>query len=186
MTDLLALWLPILVSAVFVFIASSVIHMLLGWHNQDYPKMAQEDRFIEALRPLGIEPGDYMVPRATGMKEMQTPEFMEKRTKGPVMVVTVMPNGPFGMGRTLAWWFIYSLVVSLFAAYIGSRALAPGTHYIRVFQIVGATAFIGYALALWQMSIWYARSLRTTILSNVDGLIYSLLTAGTFGWLWPK
>src|SRR6185503_2477777 len=186
MTDLLVLWLPILVSAVLVFIASSVIHRVLGWHNQDYPKMAQEERFMEALRPLGIEPGDYMVPRASGMQEMQAPEFMEKRSKGPVMVVTVMPNGPWGMGRMLVWWFVYSLVVSLFAAYIGSRTLAPGTHYIRVFQIVGATAFIGYALALWQMSIWYARSLRTTILSNVDGLIYSLLTAGTFGWLWPK
>jgi len=186
MTDLLALWLPILVSAVLVFIASSVIHMVLGWHNQDYPKMEQEDRFMEALRLLGIESGDYMVPRASGMKEMQASEFREKRSKGPVMVVTVMPNGPWSMGRMLVWWFVYSLVVSLFAAYIGSRTLAPGTHYIRVFQIVGATAFIGYALALWQMSIWYARSLRTTILSNVDGLIYSLLTAGTFGWLWPK
>lgn len=186
MTSLLALWLPILISAVFVFIASSVIHMVLGWHNKDYPKLGQEDQFMAALRPLAIAPGDYMVPRASGMKEMQTPEFLEKRTKGPVMVITVMPNGAYGMGASLAKWFVYSLVVSFFAAYIGSRTLAPGTHYIRVFQIVGATAFIGYALALWQMTIWYQRSLRTTILSNIDGLIYALLTAGTFGWLWPK
>jgi hypothetical protein len=127
-----------------------------------------------------------MVPRAGGMKEMQAPEFLEKRTKGPVMVMTVMPSGAWGMGKQLVMWFIYSLVVSLFAAYLGSRSLAPGAHYIRVFQIVGATAFIGYALALWQMSIWYQRSLRTTILANVDGLIYALLTAGTFGWLWPR
>ena len=186
MTSLVALWLPILVSAVFVFVASSLIHMVLGWHKHDYPKMAQEDQFMEALRPLGIEPGDYMVPRAAGMKEMQAPEFMAKRAKGPVMVVTVLPSGPWGMGKMLAWWFVYSLVVSLFSAYIASRSLAPATHYIRVFQIVGATAFIGYALALWQMSIWYHRAWSTTIKSSVDGLIYALLTAGTFGWLWPK
>jgi len=186
MTGLLALWLPILVSAVFVFIASSVIHMWIGWHNQDYPKLAQEDKVMEVLRPLALTPGDYMVPRASSMKDMASPEFTEKRTKGPVMVLTVMPNGASGMGASLAMWFVYSLVVSLFAGYIASRSLAPGAHYIRVFQIVGATAFIGYALALWQMSIWYRRKWRTTIIANIDGLIYALLTAGTFGWLWPK
>ena len=126
MTDLLALWLPILVSAVFVFIASSLIHMVIGWHKNDYPKMPQEDRFMDLLRPLAIPPGDYMVPRAGGMKEMQSPEYIEKRAKGPVVVMTVMPNDHSFMGRSLAQWFVYSLVVSFFAAYIGSRALGPG------------------------------------------------------------
>ena len=158
MTSLLALWLPILVAAVLVFVASSLIHMVIGWHKNDYPKLPDEERFIGAVRPLAIPPGDYMVPRVNSMKDMQSPEFMEKRAKGPVMVLTVMPNGPAGIGKNLVLWFIYSLVVGFFAAYIVSRSLPPGADYMRVFQLSGAAAFIGYALALWQMTIWYQRS----------------------------
>ncbi len=185
MTHLLALWLPILLSAVIVFVASSAIHMTPLWHKNDYPKVPNEDKVRDALRPLAIPPGDYMVPRAN-MQEMRSPEFLEKLKKGPVMVLTVMPNAPISMGRNLVLWFLYSVVVAFFSAYVASRALPPGTDYLRVFQLIGATAFVGYALALWQMSIWYQRSWSSTVKATVDGLIYGLLTAGTFGWLWPR
>ena len=46
--------------------------------------------------------------------------------------------------------------------------------------------FSPYAVALWQLSIWYGRSWRITIMYTLDGLIYALLTAGVFGWLWPR
>jgi hypothetical protein len=185
MTGLDALWLPILLSAVIVFVASSIIHMGPFWHRGDYPKVPNQDKVQDALRPLAIPPGDYMLPRATNMKEMRTPEHMEKLTKGPVMVLTVLPNGPGSMARNLVQWFLYTVVVSFFAAYVASRALPPGTDYLRVFQLVGATAFVGYSLALLQMSIWYRRAWRLTVKAIFDGLIYGLLTAGTFGWLWP-
>ncbi|HVN35469.1 MAG TPA: hypothetical protein VMU96_09460 [Casimicrobiaceae bacterium] len=185
MTSLGALLGPIVVSAVIVFVASSVIHMVLPWHKSDYPKVPNEDRVRDALRPLAIPPGDYMIPRASGMQELKSPEFMAKMSEGPVMIVTVLPTGPWTMGRNLAQWFVYSIVVGVFAAYVAGTALPPGASYPRVFQVVGTTAFIGYALALWQLSIWYRRDWMTTIKSNVDGLIYALLTAGTFGWLWP-
>jgi hypothetical protein len=186
MTGLHVLWLPIVVSAVFVFISSSVIHMVLPWHKSDYPKLANQDNVLDALRPLAIPQGDYMLPRPNDMKDMKSPEFREKLKKGPVVVMTIMPSGPMSMGKNLAGWFVYSLVVGLFAAYITGRALAPGAPYLRVFQIAGAAAFTGYAMALWQMSIWYHRSVAITAKSTVDGLIYALLTAGTFGWLWPR
>jgi hypothetical protein len=185
MTGLDALWLPILLSAVIVFVASSIIHMGPFWHRGDYPKVPNQDKVQDALRPLAIPPGDYMLPRASNMKEMRTPEHMEKLTKGPVMVLTVLPNGPGSMARSLVQWFLYTVVVSFFAAYVASRALSPGTDYLRVFQLVGATAFVGYSLALLQMSIWYRRAWNLTFKSVFDGLIYGLLTAGTFGWLWP-
>ena len=185
MTSLIALWLPILVSAVIVFIASSIIHMGPFWHRGDYPKVPNEDRLRDAVRPLGIAPGEYMVPRASSSKDMQAPEFQEKLKQGPVLMLTVLPNGTFSMASNLIQWFLYCLVVSFFAAYVASRALPGGTDYLRVFQLVGATAFIGYTLALWQMSIWYKRSVSLSVKSTVDGLIYGLLTAGTFGWLWP-
>jgi hypothetical protein len=186
MTPLASLWLPIVLSAVLVFVASSIIHMVLGWHAGDYPSLPDEARFAEAVRPLAIPPGDYTIPRPRSMAEMRSPEFVEKRKTGPVMMMTVFPTGEFGMGRSLSMWFVYSLVVSLFAAYVTSRAVGPGTDYLEVFRFAGTTTFIGYSLALWQMSIWYRRQWRTTILSTIDGLIYAGLTAGVFGWLWPR
>lgn len=185
MTGLTALWLPILLSAVFVFVVSSVIHMASPWHKDDYPKMPNEDKVRDALRPLAIPPGDYMVPRPEGMTEMKSPAFAEKLKQGPVVMFTVMQNGPTSMGRNLSLWFVYSLAVSVFAAYITGRALSQGSPYLSVFRFAGCTAFIGYSLALWQMSIWYQRAWSITIKSTIDGLIYALLTAGTFGWLWP-
>ncbi len=186
MTGLTALWLPILLSAVFVFIVSSIIHMASPWHKSDYPKMPNENRVRDALRPLAIPPGDYMVPRAQDMNEMKSPEFAEKLKQGPVFVVTVMPNGMMSMTRNLTMWFLYSLVVSVFAAYVTGRALSQSSPYLSVFRFAGVTAFAAYALALWQMSIWYRRSWSITVKSTIDGLIYALVTAGTFGWLWPQ
>ncbi|TMG77112.1 MAG: hypothetical protein E6H75_06935 [Betaproteobacteria bacterium] len=186
MTGLSALWLPILLSSVIVFIVSSVIHMALPWHKNDYLKVPNEDRLMDAMRPLAVPPGDYMVPRPSGREEMRSPAFAEKMKKGPVMVLTVVPSGPGSMGKSLVLWFLYSAVVGLFAAYVAGRALPAGASYLRVFQLVGAAAFLGYAVALWQMSIWYRRKWSTTVKATVDGLVYALLTAGTFGWLWPR
>ena len=186
MTGLFALWLPILLSAVIVFVASSIIHMVLPWHKSDYPKMPNEDKVRDALRPFAIPPGDYFVPRADDMKDMKTPEFAAKLNQGPVMVLTMMPNGQFSMGRNLGLWFLYCVVTGLFAAFVAGGALPAGTSYVRVFHVVALCTFMGYTLALWQMSIWYRRAWGTTIKSTFDGLIYALLTAGTFGWLWPR
>lgn len=186
MVPLTALWLPILLSAVIVFVASSVIHMASPWHKNDYPKAPNEEGLRAALRPLAIPPGDYMVPRPTSREEMGTAEFKEKVNQGPNLILTVLPNGPWSMGRNLGLWFAYLLVVSVFAAYVAGRTLPPGTPYLGVFRIVGATAFLGYAGALWQMSIWYRRAWGTTVKATIDGLIYALLAAGVFGWLWPR
>jgi len=186
MTWLFTLWLPILLSSVIVFVVSSIIHMVLPWHKSDYPKIPNEERFMDALRPLAVPPGDYMVPRPSSTQDLRSPEFAEKMKRGPVMVLTVMPNGPVVMGKNLVLWFLYSAVVGIFAAYVAGTALPAGAPYLRVFQFVGVTAFIGYSVALWQMSIWYRRAWRLTIKATVDGLIYALLTAGIFGWLWPQ
>lgn len=186
MTVLTTLWLPILVSAVIVFIVSSAIHMLPLWHKSDYPRLANQDQVMDALRPLAIPPGDYMFPRAESMKEMKTPEFAEKIKRGPVMIATVMPSDGMAMGKPLALWFVFSIVVSFFAAYISGRALPPAANYLEVFRFAGATSFIGYSLGMWPMSIWYHRSWALTLKSTFDGLIYGLLTAGVFGWLWPR
>ncbi len=186
MTGLDMLWLPILVSAVVVFLVSSVVHMVLPWHKSDYPQVPNQDGVMDALRPFAIPPGDYMVPRPASREEFRSPGFAEKMKRGPVAMLTVMPNGSMSMGRNLGMWFVFCLVVGLFAAYVAGQALPVGAAYSRVFQFVGVTAFIGYSLALWPMSIWYRRAWSLTLKATVDGLIYALLMAGTFGWLWPR
>jgi hypothetical protein len=186
MSFLITLWLPIVLSAVIVFIVSALIHMVLGYHKSDFKKLPDENGVMDALRKFNLAPGDYLFPFCGSNKEMKSPEFAEKIKKGPVVFMTVMPSGSTQMGSSLAMWFIYCLIVSIFAAYIGIHAAPPGTHYLTVFRFVGCTAFIGYALALLHNSIWYKRNWGATMKSMFDGLIYGLLTAGTFGWLWPK
>ena len=186
MTSLMVLWLPIVVSAIIVFVVSSIIHMALPWHKNDYPKMPNEDKFSDAVRPLAVPPGDYMVPRPESQADLKSPQFQDKMKKGPVMMLTVLPNGPMAMGSNLIQWFCFSLVVGVFSAYVAGRALPAGAPYLAVFRFAGVTAFIAYSVALWPMSIWFRRSWMITFKTTVDGLIYGLLTAGTFGWLWPK
>lgn len=186
MTELTALWLPILLSSVIVFLASSAIHMAPLWHKNDYPKLGNQDQVMDALRPFAIPPGDYMMPRPANNPEMRSPEFAEKIRRGPNMILTVLPNAAWSMGRNLGLWFLYVLAVGIFAAYVAGRALSPGAEYLQVFRFASVAAFLGYSAALWQMSIWYRRSWSLTLKATVDGLIYALLTAGTFGWLWPR
>jgi len=185
MVGIFALWLPILLSAVGVFIVSSIIHMVLKYHSTDFKGLPDEAGARAAMQPLAIPPGEYIVPWCGNQKDMGSPEYQAKLNEGPVAFMTVMPNGPFKMGASLIQWFIYSLVVGVVAAYVGGRALGPGAHYLKVFQFVGVTSFACYTMAGWQHSIWYKRSWLTTVKNTLDGLVYSLVTAGVFGWLWP-
>lgn len=185
MVSLLSLWLPILVAAVLVFVASWVVHTVLKYHQNDFARVPNEDQVAAALRPLSIPPGNYVIPKGSGYKEMKTPEYTEKLKKGPVLIMTVFPSGPFSMGKQLTQWFVYCVVVGIFAAYLASRTLEPGAAYLSVFRVTGTVAFTGYGLALLQGAIWYGHRWSATLKSVFDALVYALLTAGTFGWLWP-
>jgi hypothetical protein len=186
MVSLTALWLPIVLSAVVVFIASSIIHMVLPYHRGDYKKMPNEDQVLEALRSAAVAPGDYTFPCPDNPKEMRSPEMMAKYEKGPVGIVTVMPSGPPAMGKSLALWFVFCLVISVFVAYLTGRTLGPGTEYLMVFRVAGTTAFLGYGVGQAINSIWWGQAWWTTLKHIFDGLVYALLTAGMFGWLWSQ
>jgi hypothetical protein len=185
MVSITSLWLPILLSAVAVFIISSIIHMFLGYHNSDLKKLSNEDQAMDEVGKLNIPPGDYFMPYTTSNKERNTQEFKDKMNKGPVVIMTVFPAGQMSMVSNLIQWFLYSVLVGIFAAYIAGRALEPGTHYLSVIRFAGCTAFAGYSLALMQQSIWFKKKWSATLKSMFDGLIYALFTGGIFGWLWP-
>jgi hypothetical protein len=183
---ILSLWLPIVLAAILVFVVSSIIHMVLGFHKSDFGKVPAEDEVREALGRFDLPPGEYVIPRAGSMEEMKSEAYLEKTKQGPNAFLTVVPKGPPTMGASLFLWFLYSILVGVFAAYVAGRALGPGAHYLAVFRFVGAAAFLSYAMALPQNSIWYRRKWSTTVKSMIDGLVYALLTAGCFGWLWPS
>ncbi|MCI0651739.1 MAG: hypothetical protein L0Z55_07635 [Planctomycetes bacterium] len=182
---LVDLWIPIIAAAVAVFVVSSIIHMVLPIHRGDFKKLPGEAAVLEAMRTQGVQPGSYMFPCAGSMKEMCTPEMTAKMNQGPVGNMTVLPSGPFSMGKSLLQWFVYSVVIGVFVAYIAGLGLARGADFMAVFRFTGAAAVLGYALSNVCDSIWKGVSWGITAKFIFDGVLYGLATGAVFGWLWP-
>lgn len=180
------LWLPILLSGVAVFLVSSVIHMALPIHKSDYRGLPREAEVAAAMRELGVTPGHYMIPHASSMKECGSPEMQAKYQQGPVGFLSILPNGMPAMGAALVQWFVFTLVVSTFAAYLAWTALGPAADYLAAFRFTGTVAVLGYATSNVSNSIWKGASWWTTTKFVFDGVVYGLVTAGVFGWLWPS
>ena len=185
MVPLLDLWLPIVLSAVFVFVVSSVVHMALPLHKGDFRKLANEEQVLAALRANGVQSGQYMFPCAGSMKEMGTPEMQAKLAQGPVGNMIVLPPGGHSIGRSLVQWFVLSLVLGACSGYVAGIALGPGADLNLVFRIVSTAALLGYAFSHASDSIWKGLSWGVTARFFVDGLLYALTTGATFAWLWP-
>ncbi len=184
-----ALWLPIVLSAVFLFIVSALIYTAFKWHDGDWKRLSPSNELQEALRKVGLVRGQYAFPeldQKAADKAAAKQAWAERYAQGPVGVVFVGTPGKMGMGKQLVQMVLWFLVVSFFVAYVASHALAIGAPYLRVFQVVGATAFIAYGAGQFVDSIWFYRSWRNTWLNVFDALIYCGVTAGTFGWLWPR
>jgi hypothetical protein len=185
MVSLAHLWLPILLSGIFVFIASSIVHMAFKfWHNPDYHGLPNESEVDAAIRKGNPAHGMYLLPYCE-MEDMKKPESRQKFEQGPVGFLILRRPGKFSMGKPLVLWFVFCIVVAFFAAYIASRTLAAGTAHMQVFRIVSTTAFMGFAFGALPMGIWWAQPWRAVTKDVVDGLIYALVTGAVFLWLWP-
>jgi hypothetical protein len=181
-----ALWLPILLSAVFVFIASSIVHMVLPIHRNDYRQLPDEEKVADALRTSGATPGRaYHFPFATH-KNMNSPEMVEKFKRGPVGFVILRPSGAPGLAAYLVQWFLFCVLVSFVTAYLTGRTRPAGSEYLEVFRVAGCVSFMAYGVGQLMDPIWKGQTWGVTIKHVIDGLVFALLTAGTFGWLWPK
>lgn len=181
-----ALLLPAVLAAALVFIASSLIHMVIRWHKSEYRTFPNEDEVRAAINRSSPTPGKYVLPFCQDGKEMATPEMQRKYNEGPNVVMYVRENGPVQLGPFLGKWFVYSLVVSMLAAYLARATVAPGAEYLQVFQVTGAAAWLAYAWAIPSDSIWMGKRWSSTFVYMIDGLIYAALTAGAFAWLWPE
>ncbi len=184
MVPLAALWLPIVVSAVIVFVASSIMHMVLPYHRNDYRQLPDEEKVLTTLRASSPTRGLYVFPYCTH-KDMKSPALIEKQKQGPVGFMTIVPSGPPAMPKFLIQWFAFCLVIGFFVAYLAAHTVAPGANYLVVYRVVGCAAFLGYGLGNLSNGIWKGQPWSMTFKEVIDGLVFSLLTAGTFGWLWP-
>ena len=173
------LWLPIVVSAAIVWLASAIMHMAMPHHKTEWAGVQDEGKLNEALS--GLAPGGYMFPFGT-MADMKNPEFIEKMKKGPNGVLTIWP-GPTNLGRNLGLMILFNLVVGVFVAYVGWHTIAAGAEYLVTFRVIGAMAFMAYGLGWIPGMVWFGG--KGFWAYTFDALVYALLTAGTFGWLWP-
>jgi hypothetical protein len=178
---------PILISAVLVWIASALAWMIMPHHRGDFKPLPNEDAAMSAVRNLAIPPGVYFFPHMKDCKAMKTdPVAKEKFEKGPHGLVQIWPPEAFGnMGRNMLLSFIFYVVVGVFVAYLGTHTLAAGSAYLKVFQVTGTAAIMAYCFASIPHGIWFGTPLRNMLAALADGIVYGLLTAGTFSWLWP-
>jgi hypothetical protein len=185
MVTLASLWLPILLGAVFVFVASSLIHMVFKWHNADYSKLPNEDAVRSAIGS-STAPGQYTVPHCLGPKDMENPEIQKRFTEGPVAMLWVLPNGMPNMGKMLGGWFALNLLVSLFIAYIAAHTLAAGTAPMQVLRVTASIGFLAYAAGSISDGIWFGKPWVAVGKDLLDALIYGFAGGAAFAWLWPQ
>ena len=184
MSFLLAIWLPTLVAAVAVFVVSALIHMVIRWHQHDEGKIPNEDAVADALR--GLPAGEYRFPYAASMDEMKSPAYQEKAARGMGRVGIYQGDMGAGFRNALIMWFVYCLVASFLAGHVALGALGRNTDHHDILHTVGLTAFAGYGLALAQQSIWGPKKWWPTTKSLIDALVYAIVTALVFVWLWPR
>ena len=180
-----SLWIPVLVSAVVVFVTSSVMHMVLKYHKSDYLQLPNEDAVRETIGKGRLAPGLYVTPYCSDMKQMSEPATKAKYDQGPVAHMTILPNGLPNMSKYLGLWFAYSVLVSFVTAYVARQTLLPGADGFLVMRVTGTVAFAAYGVSVMSDSIWKGQPWMVTAKFMLDGAIYSVLTALTFRLLWP-
>ena len=179
-----SLWLPVVVSAVAVWLVSAVLHMALKYHRADYRKFSNEDAVSQALRPAGAAPGVYFLPYCE-MSEMKDPAVIKKYEEGPVAMITVMPSGAPNMAKPLGLWFALCLLVSFVTSYVARHSLDPGAAGMEVLRLTGTVAFIAYAFGYFHDSIWKAIPWSNSLRGILDAAVYAVVTGLVFRFFWP-
>lgn len=179
-----SLWLQVIVSAVVVFVGSSVMHMALKYHNADIKALPNDDAVRDALAKQNAAPGVYMTPFCSHDR-MKEPAMLERFEKGPVAMITLYPKGKVNMPKHLALWFGLAFLVSFTAAYVARHTLTPGADGMLVMRVTGTVAFAAYGISHISDSIWKGQPWSNTVRALIDAAVYSLLTAVVFRVMWP-
>ena len=185
MVSLASLWLPILLSAVVAWIASAIFWTVSPHHKTDFKTVPDQDDFLDAVKKRDLSPGQYWFPYSDVPAERTSPEMVEKMTDNPNGMLTVISHGAPNMGKNLVLSFLVNLVIAVFVGYVAAQAFGVGEPYMNVFQLTSVVAFMGYGFGYWHEAIWFGQPWKRAWKTVFDALVYGLLTAGVFGWLWP-
>lgn len=185
MSYLLALWLPILASAIGIFVISSVIHMVLKWHAPEYRPLTNEDAVRDALRAGAPTPGQYVIPHCADMKDMASDAMLKKYADGPVGYLTLAANGAPNIGRSLGLWFAMSLVIAAIAGYATARIIGLEGHAHAAAHNVFIITLLAYGIGAVHDGIWMSRPWRSALFYGLDALLYAAVSGAAFLWLWP-
>ena len=177
-----AILLPAFVAAAIVWLAGSVIHMLLPHHKADYVRTPDQNAVRTALK--GIQPGQYLIPAPAKLGDWSDETVVAEAKEGPVGILVVGPSGTPNMGRLLSLHFLYCLVISLLVGYVAYASIGPGADYLTTFQVTATVAVLAYAGSQFSSVIWYFYKPSYAFKYLFDGVIYGLLTGGVFGWLY--
>jgi hypothetical protein len=184
MTPLVQLWLPVLVSAVVVFVASFLAWMVLPHHKKDIKTLPDEKALTDHLRKLNLPPGTYMWPGCQPGQDMKSEEYCARYNAGPWGTMNVVGRKP-SFARNLVLTFLLYIVVSIFVGYVTSLAREPGASFLPVFRLAGATAVLGYCAGSIPGAIFTGKPGRFVLTDFIDGVVYGLLTGVMFGLFWP-
>jgi hypothetical protein len=179
------LWLPVIVSAVVVWISSAVLHMVAKYHNADYKGLPNEDAVGEVMRKASLAPGVYAIPYCPDPRRMKEPAVVDRYDKGPVALISVLRNGVPAMGKLLSLWFGYCLLVSFVTAYVARHTLSYGTEGLTVMRVTGTVSLTAYGISHLSDSIWKGEPWSNSLRALLDAAIYGVLTGLTFRLLWP-
>jgi len=180
-----SLWLPVVVSAVAVWLVSAVLHMILKYHRADYKQLSDEEGIGHTLRKAASAPGVYVIPYCADMSQMKDPAMLKKYEEGPIALITVMRNGVPKMGKNLVQWFLFCFLVSFVTGYVARHTLGFDTDPLTILRITGTVAFIGYGFGYFQDSIWKAIPWSNSLRGLCDAAVYGLVTGLVFRFLWP-
>jgi hypothetical protein len=180
-----SIWLPVLVAAIAVFLASSLVHMLFKWHNSSYRPLANEDEVAAAIRAGNATPGMYVLPYCADMKKMREEAMLQKYRQGPIGFITLMPPRAPSMGKPLALWFGYNLLVACVGGCLAWSYVGPGGSHHAAAHAAAVVALMAYGGGPIQEGIWWGRPWGSVFKNLLDALIYAFVTALAFAWLWP-
>jgi hypothetical protein len=183
--NLAQLWLPIVLSGIGIFVASSVIHMLLKWHSAEYGQIGNEDAVRVAINAGQPKPGQYMLPYCTDPKQFGEPDMKRKLQEGPVGIIVLKPPGMFAMGPMLLQWFVYVTALSFVVGYLAAHSLGAGAPFLHVFRLVWTVAYLAFLCGSIQNAIWMGKPWKHVMTDALDAAIYGAVSGALFGWLWP-
>ena len=183
--SLLQLWLPIIIGTFLAWIASGLIHVFLKYHNSDYQQLTNEDEVMNAVRNGSPALGIHTFPYSIDMNDMKDEAVQARFKKGPVGLLTMLPNGLPNMGKLMLQQISFFLVGCILIAYCATLALGPGAQYMSVFRFVAVVGFLTFGWGIIPFSIWFGHLWSMTARYLADALIYGLVVAGSFAWLWP-